>query len=65
MKEIRYILTGSSREALNSVASTMHKAATGHEFVKGGKTKRPVTIQHESTNPKKIFDGIILPNNPA
>ena len=63
-KVITVRLTGSKRADLNKVASAMHIAASTHDLVTKGKLNRFVTVTHESTTPKKIFDGLIIPKNP-
>jgi hypothetical protein len=58
-KSITLDLYGNNPEELQSVAAFIYKNANEHDFVIGGKTKRKVTIFHESIKPKKVFDGLV------
>ncbi|MFW6272792.1 MAG: hypothetical protein ACOC2U_03330 [bacterium] len=56
-KEIKIKLTGSNKKDLQAVAHAIH--SMGHPLTTGGASKRSVHVSHISTEPTKIFDGLI------
>jgi len=56
-KEISLRLIGTSKEELQEVAHAIH--SLGHPLTIGGKGRRKVTVTHTSTDPRKVFDGVI------
>lgn len=62
-KHMHLVLTGGKKSKLQAVAAAMLKAGVEHEYVKGGKTKKEVTINYTSTEPTKIFDGCVHPDS--
>ena len=61
-KQITVTLTGANPPQLQAVTAAMLKAVGSHEYVKGGKTKSPVTMTNVRGKPIKVFDGIISPD---
>lgn len=58
-KSMHLTLTGGSREQIQAVAATIHKAIADHDHVKGGKSRKKVHVLCNSSDPLKIFDGTI------
>lgn len=59
-KFITMRLTGTDPAKIQQVASDLHRAAGSITMVKGGKESRLVHIMcQNSTDPEKIFDGLI------
>lgn len=56
-KEMYILLTGSDPRKLQTVAAAIHSLA--HPYTDGGKEARQVTMIADSTEPVKVFDGMI------
>lgn len=57
-KKTVFCLTGKKSD-LQSLMADVHHYIGSHPLVLGGRSKRKVHVEHQSTEPTTIFDGIV------